>query len=101
MEHGQLGHSEYNDKANPERIDYLDGKRCSWIPLGHAFATALSFIMSFKESEKTVQQISVEKYINLLTSSDNNGTWNVNTETIHRLWANSYHLPTRYGKWVF
>ena len=42
---GQLGHGDYKERATPERIDFLDGKRVTQIAVGHEFVIALGLTM--------------------------------------------------------
>jgi hypothetical protein len=55
-EYGQLGHGDYKQRATPERIDSLDGKRVSQIALGHEFVLALGLTMAQNEYEKMAKQ---------------------------------------------
>ena len=51
-DYGQLGHSDYKERATPERIDSLDGKRVSQLAIGHEFVIALGLTMPQREYEK-------------------------------------------------
>ena len=53
---GQLGHGDYKERATPERIDALDGKRVTQISLGHEYVIALGLTMAQKEYEKLARQ---------------------------------------------
>jgi alpha-tubulin suppressor-like RCC1 family protein len=57
-DYGQLGHSDYKERATPERIDSLDGKRVSAIAVGYEFVIALGLTMPQKEYEKLAKQSS-------------------------------------------
>ena len=55
---GQLGHGDYKQRATPERIDALDGKRVSQIALGHEYVIALGLTMAQKEYERIAKESS-------------------------------------------
>lgn len=48
-DYGQLGHGDYVERATPERIDSLDGKRVTQIALGNEFVLALGLTMPHRE----------------------------------------------------
>ena len=51
-DYGQLGHGDYKERATPERIDGLDGKRVTHISVGNEFVVALGLTLPQKEYEK-------------------------------------------------
>ena len=55
-DYGQLGQSDYKERATPERIDSLDGKRVSQLAVGHEFVIALGLTMPQREYEKIALQ---------------------------------------------